>query len=180
MTLDGGRAVEAAMPDRPADPDIVLKVHPGVGWLVAVPQLRFERELTATERWQHQAAAWWRRLQAQVGRPSPRDRDPTWASRLRADEAWWAGQLGAATASAQALAREAKLGASLRPASRIATLPAARRRQAQVIVIHGGLSSARSAYEAALNTRARAVAKAIEAGQSTAPIEIRPNLGENA
>jgi len=182
VTLDGGRAVEAAMPDRPADPDVVLKVHPGVGWLVAVPQLRFERELTAAERWQEQAAAWWRRLQSSMGRASPRDRDPTWEARLQADEAWWAGQLGAASQSAQALAREARLGGSLRPASRIATLPPAQRRQAQVIVIHGGLSSARSAYEAALNTQARAVARAIEAGQPAAPGApgIRPDRGEGA
>lgn len=168
MTLDGGRAVEAAMPDRPADPDVVLKVHPGVGWLVAVPQLRFERELTAFERWQQAAAAWWRRLQSRAGRPSQRDRDPTWASRLASDEVWWAAQLGSAAETAQALARDAKRGGALRPASRIATLPAAQRRQAQVIVIHGGLSSARSAYEAALNTQARAVARAIEAGAQEA------------
>ena len=179
MTLDGGRAVEAAMPDRPADPDVVLKVHPGVGWLVAVPQLRFERELTATERWQQKAAQWWRRMQSGLGRASPRDRDPTWETRLKADETWWATQLGVSADAAHVLAREARLGGSLRPASRIATLPAAQRRQAQVIVIHGGLSSARSAYEAALNTKARAVAKAIEAGQPVAPgpIEIRLDLG---
>jgi len=169
VMLDGGRAIEAAMPDRPADPDVVLKVHPGVGWLVAVPQLRFERELTTAERWQQAVAAWWRRLQSSAGRASQRDRDPTWQARLEADEAWWAAQLGAAPGAAPALAREAKLGAALRPASRIATLPAAQRRQAQVIVIHGGLSSARSAYEAALNTSARAAAKAIEAGQPAMP-----------
>jgi len=179
MTLDGGRAVEAAMPDRPADPDVVLKVHPGVGWLVVVPQLRFERELTTAERWQQAAAQWWRRLQSQLGRASQRDRDPTWESRLKADEAWWAGQLGTDDASDPALARDARLGASLRPASRMATLPAAQRRQAQVIVIHGGLSSARSAYEGALNTKARAVARAIEAGEVDAPgaIDVRVDFG---
>ena len=41
MTLQRGHAVETAMPDRRADPDVVLKVHPGVGWLVAVPVPRF-------------------------------------------------------------------------------------------------------------------------------------------
>jgi len=178
MTLEGGRAVEAAMPDRPADPDVVLKVHPGVGWLVAVPQLRFERELTTAERWHEDIARWWRRLQSSAGRASRRDRDPTWQARLQADEAWWAAQLGIAGETAQALAREARLGGALRPASRIATLPAAQRRQAQVIVIHGGLSSARSAYEAALNTQARAVAKAIEAGEPASPggLELRLHL----
>ena len=179
MTLDGGRAVEAALPDQPADPDVVLQLHPGVGWLVAVPQLRFERELTAVERWQRRAGQWWRGLRAMVGRPSRRDRDPTWAARLKSDEAWWAGQLRSAAPGAAALARDAKRGASLRPASRIAMLPAAQRRQAQVIVIHGGLSSARSAYEAALDTPARAVARAIEAGQPAAPgtIAVRVELG---
>jgi len=179
MTLDGGRAVEAALPDRPVDPDVVLQVHPGVGWLVAVPLLRFERELTVGERWQRALARWWRGLQSRMGRASQRDRDPTWAARLQADEAWWAGQLGTVQPGGEVLAREAQRGASLRPASRIATLPAAQRRQAQVIVIHGGLSSARSAYEAALNTRVRAVAKAIEAGQPAAPgaVELRIDLG---
>jgi hypothetical protein len=169
MTLDGGRAVEAALPDHPTDPEVVLQLHPGVGWLVAVPQLRFERELTAVERWQRRAGQWWRGLRSMAGRPSQRDRDPTWATRLKSDEAWWAGRLGTADPGAAVLARDAKRGASLRPASRVATLPAAQRRQAQVIVIHGGLSSARSAYEAALDTPARAAAQAIEAGLPAAP-----------
>jgi hypothetical protein len=179
MTLDGGRAVEAALPDHPADPDVVLQLHPGAGWLVAVPQLRFERELTALERWQRQVGQWWRGLRSRVGRPSQRDRDPTWAARLKSDEAWWAGRLGTTEPGAAALARDAKRGASLRPASRIATLPAAQRRQAQVIVIHGGLSSARSAYEAALDTQARAAARAIDAGLPAAPgtIAIDVQLG---
>ena len=175
MTFRSGRIVDAPMPDGRADPDVVLKVHPGVGWLVAVPLLRLERELTRHERWQQKAGRWWRGMLGRIGRPSQRDRDPTWAARLKADEAWWADQLGVAPASAKALAREARAGGSLRPASRIATQPPERRTQAQVIVIHGGLSSARSGYEAALNTRARAVAKAIEAGQPVVPgpIDIR-------
>ena len=175
MTLHAGRAVETAMPARQADPDVVLKVHPGVGWLVAVPVLRFERELTGSERAQHKVVAWWRRLLGRIGRPAQRDRDPTFAARLKADEAWWAEQLGVRPGAAHELAREAGLGASLRAASRIATQPASSRTQAQVVVIHGGLSSARSGFEAALNTKARAVAKAIEAGEpvSPGPIDIR-------
>jgi hypothetical protein len=179
MTLHAGRAVETAMPDRPADPDVVLKVHPGVGWLVAVPLLRFERELTRSERVQQKVVRWWHRLRGSVGKPSQRDRDPTFESRLEAGEGWWAEQLGVPAAAASELAREARLGASLRPASRIATQPPSARTQAQVVVIHGGLSSARSGFEAALNTKARAVAKAIEAGQpvSPGPIEIKIDLG---
>jgi hypothetical protein len=168
ITLRGGRAVDTPMPDQQADPDVVLKVHPGVGWLVAVPVLRFERELTRAERWQQQATLWWHKLLGRIGTPSQRDRDPTFASRLKGDEAWWAEQLGVPS-DAHALAREARRGGALRPASRIATQPPSARTQAQVIVIHGGLSSARSGYEAALNTKARAVAKAIEAGQPAAP-----------
>ena len=168
MTLKGGRAVDTPMPDRQADPDVVLNVHPGVGWLVAVPVLRFERELTRSERWHQGVTLWWRRLLGRIGTPSQRDRDPTFASRLQGDEAWWAEQLGVPT-DARTLAREAKLGGALRPASRIATQAPAQRTQAQVIVIHGGLSSARSGYEAALNTKARAVAKAIETGHLATP-----------
>jgi hypothetical protein len=180
VTLESGRAVETAMPERQADPDVVLKVHPGVGWLVAVPLLRFERELARSERLQQKISLWWRRVQGQVGRPAQRDRDPTFASRLKADEAWWAEQLRLAPGVALELEREARTGAALRPASRIATQSAALRTQAQVILIHGGLSSARSGFEAALNTRARAVAKAIEAGQPAAsgPIDIKIHLGK--
>ncbi len=164
MTLKGGRAVATPMPDRQADPDVVLNVHPGVGWLVAVPVLRLERELARTEHWQQQATLWWHKLLGRIGTPSQRDRDPTFAARLKGDEAWWAEQLGVA-ADTHALAREARRGAALRPASRIAAQSSMQRTQAQVIVIHGGLSSARSCCEAALNTKARAVAKAIEAGR---------------
>jgi hypothetical protein len=179
MTLHAGRAVETAMPERQADPDVVLKVHPGVGWLVAVPLLRFERELTRSERVQQQVAQWWRRMLGKLGKPSQRDRDPTFESRLKADDGWWAEQLHVPAARAHDLAHDARLGASLRPASRVATQPPSARMQAQVVVIHGGLSSARSGFEAALNTKARAVAKAIEAGEpvSPGPIEIKVDLG---
>jgi hypothetical protein len=169
MTLEGGRAVETALPDRQVDPDVVLTVHPGVGWLVALPLLRFERELTRGERLQQKAAQWWRRMLGKVGRPARRDRDPTFAARLSADEAWWAAQLGTAEDAPRTLRREARAGASLRPASRIAARSAALRTQAQVVVIHGGLSSVRSGFGAALDTGARAVAKAVEAGQLASP-----------
>ena len=184
MTLESGRAVETALPDRQVDPDVVLKVHPGVGWLVAVPLLRFERELGSSERLQQKITQWWRRMRSRVGQPAQRDRDPTFASRLKADEAWWADQLGVAADAAHTLAHEAKLGGSLRPASRIAAQSPAQRTQAQVIVIHGGLSSARSGFEAVLNTQARAVAKALAAAQPGAPaagphaIDIHIDLGE--
>ena len=173
MTLQSGRAVEAAMPDVQADPDVVLKVHPGVGWLVAVPVLRFERELTSGERLQRKLALWWHGLRRQAGRPSQRDRDPTFEARLKADEAWWLDQLGLQGEAAEALTRslkqEGRRGGSLRPASRLATTSPALRTQAQVIMIHGGLSSARSGFEAALNTQARAAAKAVETNQPVAP-----------
>ena len=180
MTLREGRALATPMPDRQADPDVVLKLHPGVGWLVAVPVLRLERELTRSERWQQKATSWWRELLGRIGRPSQRDRDPTWEARLKADEAWWAEQLGVAPDSAHTLAQDAKVGASLRHASRIATLSPQARTRAQVILVHGGLSSARSGFEAALNTQARAIAKAIEAGQPIAPgpIDIRLEPGK--
>ncbi|MEP6506171.1 MAG: hypothetical protein ABJD97_22735, partial [Betaproteobacteria bacterium] len=164
MTLASGRAVETALPDAQVDPDVVLKLHPGVGWLVALPVLRFERERAASERLQAAVVQWWCRLRAGLGKPAARDRDPTFATRLRLDELWWAEQFDVAPASAAAQARDAGTGAALRPASRIALQAGSLRTQAQVIVIHGGLSSARSGFEAALNTQARAVAKALESG----------------
>ena len=168
VTLVNGHAVETSLPDRPVDPDVVLTVHPGVGWLVALPMLRFEREPTASERAQMAVVRWWRRWSARLGRPMKRDRDPTFAARLAADEAWWDEQIAVKPAWAAAHAREHEVGAaqggSLRPASLLATGPAAQRtRAAQAIVIHGGLSSARSGFEAALNTQARAAAKAVAA-----------------
>jgi len=179
MTLESGRAVETALPDTQVDPDVVLKVYPGVGWLVAVPLLRFERELTRGERLQRRIVRWFHNALGRIGKPSQRDRDPTFETRLKADEAWWAEQLGLPPAPDRDIGRDAGIGASLRPASRIATLAASQRTQAQVIVIHGGLSSARSGFEAALNTKARAVAQAIEAGQtvSPGPIEVRMAAG---
>jgi hypothetical protein len=176
MTLESGRAVETVMPERTADPDVVLKVHPGVGWLVAVPLLRFERELTRSERLQQKVSLWWRRVRGRMGSPSQRDRDPTFAARLKADEAWWAEQLGVPPHRGRETERDAGLGASLRPASRIATQSASLRTQPQVILIHGGLSSARSGFEAALNTKARAVARAIEAGQPAPAGPIDPRV----
>ena len=166
MTLASGRAVETALPERPVDPDVVLELHPGVGWLVAVPMLRFEREPNASERLQMRIARWWRGLRARAGQPTDSDRDPTFAARLAADEAWWAQQLGVAPLTGAAADREVHLGAALRPASRPALQPAPARTEAQVILIHGGLSSARSGFEAALNTAARAVAKAVEAHEA--------------
>jgi hypothetical protein len=176
MTLREGRAIETPMPDQQADPDVVLKVHPGVGWLVAVPVLRFERELTRVEQWQQRATRWWQGLRGRIGTPSQRDRDPTFMARMKGDEAWWAEQLGVRT-DTHVLAREAKKGGALRPASRLATQSPDQRTQAQVIVIHGGLSSCRTTYQAALNTKARAVARAIEAGQPTAsgPLALAPD-----
>jgi hypothetical protein len=114
-----------------------------------------------------------------MGRPAQRDRDPTFEARLRADEAWWVEQLGMDADPSHALRHEARVGGSLRPASRIAAQSAALRTQAQVVVIHGGLSSVRSGFEAALNTKARAVAKAIEAGRPAVPgpIDIQVDVG---
>ncbi len=162
VTLRQGNIVEGALDDRQADPDVSLTLHPGVGWLVALPVLRFERELTRSERLQMRIAQWWREIRSSAGSPAERDRDPTFLARLASDEAWWAGQLGSPPLARDALARAARRGAVLRPASRPALQPAAARAQAQVIVIHGGLSSARSGFEAALNTKARAVAKALD------------------
>jgi hypothetical protein len=126
--------------------------------------LRFEREPTASERLQAAVALWWRRVRSRLGRPAARDRDPTFATRLRLDELWWAEQFDVEPASAEAQKRDAASGAALRAASRLALKSAPPRVQAQAIVIHGGLSSARSGFEAALNTQARAVAKALEPG----------------
>ncbi|MGN6526494.1 MAG: hypothetical protein ACTHL8_08905, partial [Burkholderiaceae bacterium] len=97
LQLDSGHAVESALPARQSDPMATLRLHPGVGWLVALPVLRFEREASSTERLKARAGRWWATT---LRRESGLDRDPTFAARLAADEAWWAGQLHAAPADA--------------------------------------------------------------------------------
>ena len=148
FALAGGEAIADAPGPQRAELEVALHLHPGVGWLVALPVLRLERDLARGERVQRRLAGWWQDVRAATGHPSPRDRDPSFARRLCDDESWWSGRLRAPARTATAIAADARAGASLRPASRAALAPRAKA-PAQVILIHGGLSSVRCGFEAA-------------------------------
>lgn len=132
-----------------AAPLIRRTLRPGVGLLVAVPIVSFERQ---------EGPAGWLRRQAQrmlrwLGWKQPLvDRDPTFERRLRADEAYWAQALGMPAPTDADLAQAVKTGARLAPASR----PAATHRPpadggeclSHVVLLHGGLTSARASWSA--------------------------------
>ncbi|HEY1393213.1 MAG TPA: hypothetical protein VFV25_07540, partial [Methylibium sp.] len=85
-----------------------------------------------------------------------RDRDPTFADRLAADEMYWSKALGRAEVRDKASVIQRR-GALLAPASAPAVQyrPAGGEgRSAHVVLVHGGLSSVRNAFEAWLAPQA--------------------------
>lgn len=133
-------------------PLIRRTLRPGLGLLVAIPIFTFER--------QEGPAGWLKRLGQQwlrwFGWKQPViDRDPTWLSRLQADETYWARALDLAPPSREGLEEQIRLGARLAPASRLAcghdpAFEAAA--DAHVVLIHGTLSSVRGAWSDWLST----------------------------
>jgi hypothetical protein len=132
-----------------AAPLIRRTLRPGVGLLVAVPVVSFELQEGATGWLMRQA----RRALRWFGWKQPLvDRDPTFEGRLRADEAWWAQALGLPARSDADLVQDVKKGARLAPASRPAAnhQPPDKADQAlsHLVLVHGGLTSARSGWSA--------------------------------
>ncbi|GIX23194.1 MAG: hypothetical protein KatS3mg122_0425 [Caldimonas sp.] len=124
-------------------------LRPGVGLLVAVPIISFERQ-EGSIGWCLRLA---QRLLRRLGWKRPWvDRDPTFERRLRSDEAYWAQALGMPLPTEAELAQAVKTGARLAPASRPATAhrPPAQAgvTMAHVVLLHGGLTSARSSWAA--------------------------------
>ncbi|PPE68041.1 hypothetical protein [Caldimonas caldifontis] len=130
-------------------PLIRRTLRPGVGLLVAVPVVSFELQEGATGWLMRQA----RRALRWFGWKQPMvDRDPTFEGRLRTDEAWWSQALGLPPLADADLARHVKQGARLAPASRPAAVhqPGADADAvlSHVLLLHGGLTSARSGWSA--------------------------------
>jgi hypothetical protein len=159
FALRRGHALPVAPDDRAAQgpPRWQRCLAAGVGLLVAVPVLVFERQRC----WCDSLRGWWTRSRRHLGWIE--DRDPTFAARLAFDEPRWNAATGAAPLPARIWQRAVKDGALLRPAS----VPAARWQRsghaqqpsAHVVLVHGGLGCARSAFEALL-APARVLAEA--------------------
>ena len=148
MEIERGVARWTVRPGEAVMPTIRRSLRPGVGLLVAVPVLLYERlprPITPVGRLVQRLFDW-------LGRGAPRhDRDPTLLDRLEPDEAWWARALGSKPPGWLALRGVQRGGARLAPAS----LPALRATQTaapadvpQVVLLHGGLSSARAGFDA--------------------------------
>ncbi|PPE71701.1 hypothetical protein IS481_13325 [Caldimonas thermodepolymerans] len=140
-------------------PEVRRSMRPGVGLLVAVPVFTFELQET-TFAWIKRQAL---RVLRWLGiRKTIADRDPTFVQRLREDEAWWAQVFGEPEPGPDVLRLAQKRGARLAPASRpaVAHRPEQPAGDRHVVLIHGGLSSARSGFGAWLETDAAQVRQA--------------------
>lgn len=153
--LDGGQPVAGTLDDEDLAPRWHRQLGGGVGLLVAIPVISFER----AEGWSDRAQAWWRRVWRRIGWVRRGDRDPTFVHRLEHDEPFWNAAADAPRLPDGRWQRALRDGAILRPAS----APAARWQRgetggtqapsAHVVLVHGGLSCARSAFEALLPPR---------------------------
>jgi hypothetical protein len=148
LTLRAGRVMAPGAGESGQPPRWQRRLAAGVGLLVATPVLVFERQRC----WCDRLHAGWLSLRRHLGWTE--DRDPTFAPRLQHDEARWNAATGAAALPPRAWRQGLKQGALLRPAS----VPAAawqrhapaERPSAHVVLVHGGLSCARSAFDALL------------------------------
>ncbi|HWP18031.1 MAG TPA: hypothetical protein VNO84_02775 [Burkholderiaceae bacterium] len=134
-------------------PLIRRSLRAGVGLLVAVPMVSFELQETRFGWIKRQAMRILRRLGL---KKTIADRDPTFAHRLAEDERYWCAALGQPVPQQDELERIQKLGGWLAPASTPATAhrPAAPAGDSHVVLLHGGLTSARSGFEAWLERQA--------------------------
>jgi len=154
FVLKRGRAVEGSLDDADIAPKLQRRLAGGVGLLVAMPVLSFERP----RRWRHAVQDWWLAVWRRIGWVSEGDRDPTFVHRLELDEPWWNAATGAQGLPASTWHQALREGGLLRPASVAAATwqrEAAHGRHrgdagAHVVLVHGGLSCARVTFEALL------------------------------
>lgn len=139
-----------------ATPLLQRRLHGGVGLLVAVPVMSFERRPS----WWQRLWSRWKAVARRAGWLMETDRDPTLVSRLESDEKFWAQALHCERLPARELHAALRDGAVLRPASLAAVAwqhrpsrqgGATAPWQSHVVLVHGGLSSARSGFEAMLD-----------------------------
>lgn len=133
-----------------ATPLLQRRLHGGVGLLVAIPVMSFERRPS----WWQRVVAQWKAVARRAGWLMATDRDPTLRSRLDSDEKFWAQALQCDRMTARDLGEAVRAGAMLRPASRSARAwqgaPASGPSR-HIVLVHGGLSSVRSGFEALLD-----------------------------
>lgn len=149
FTLRDGHVVDGTLDSADLAPVLQRRLAAGVGLLVAVPVISFERE----KRWRRKVGDWWVKVWRSIGWVRRDDRDPTFVHRLEIDEPLWNAALHAQPMKAARWRKALRDGAVLRPAS----LPAVRwgqggssREAPHVVLVHGGLASARSAFESLL------------------------------
>jgi hypothetical protein len=156
FVLDHGRAVDGTLDDDDLAPVLERRLAGGVGLLVAIPVLSFERP----RRWRHAVQGWWQAAWRRIGWVHPGDRDPTFVHRLELDEPFWNAATGAAPMKPRHWHRALRDGAVLRPACALAAAwqrtGATPDRHAHLVLVHGGLSSTRNAFEALLDPLGRA------------------------
>lgn len=160
IEIDRGEMRWLVPPERATMPTISRSLRPGVGLLVAVPVILYERLPRPIGPFAKAVQAvmnWIDRL-----RGVRRDRDPTFVSRLKGDETYWCQVLQATPPDARAWRHVEHRGARLAAAS----VPALGHRPLQgaqaagadggvhVVLVHGGLSSARGAFDAWLAPQA--------------------------
>ena len=127
-------------------------LHGGVGLLVAVPVVSYERPASWRERLHGRVDDWWAHVWRRIGWVRRGDRDPTFVHRLEHDEPFWLAATGSAALAPDAWQRALVDGAVLRPASRAAACHQPRGGDASlprrhVVLVHGGLTSARHGFD---------------------------------
>lgn len=153
MEIDRGTPRWLQKPEEATAPTILRSLRPGVGLLVAVPVILYERlprPVGPVGRVVQRIRDWIDRL-----RGVRRDRDPTFASRLKGDEAYWSAALHTPPRRARELKKIVARGALLAPASlpAVGYVPARAGAAAaavpkHVVLVHGGLSSVHGAFDA--------------------------------
>jgi hypothetical protein len=144
-----GRVLRGSVQAQGASALLERRVAGGVGLLVALPVVSFERP----RRWRHTVRDWWQAVWRRIGWVHRDDRDPTFVHRLELDEPFWNAATGARPLPTTQWRRALRDGALLRPAS----APCSRWQRseaggelAHVVLVHGGLSSARAGFDALL------------------------------
>ena len=155
FTLKRGRALEGTLDSEDLAPLLKRRLAGGIGMLVAMPVLSFERRAG----WRRAVSSWWIGVWRRIGWVRKDDRDPTFVHRLEVDEPLWDAATGARPLPRRAWMHALRDGAVLRPASRPAALwrsvvgAPTRSGGSHVVLLHGGLSCARGTFEALLSAQ---------------------------
>ncbi|MED5621189.1 hypothetical protein [Ideonella sp. BN130291] len=146
-----GKAVQGTLDSEDIAPMLQRRLAGGVGLLVAVPVLSFEREAP----WRQALGRWWHAVWRRIGWVRADDRDPTFVHRMEVDEPVWNRRTGAVPMRPRAWRKALRDGALLRPASTLAAgWQGADARVgdagSHVMLLHGGLSCTRGTFDALL------------------------------